>query len=473
VALFAFVALSAGCLSPTLPQHTAQAGPNGDGTTVDLAGLEQKFEAVARQVAPSVVAISAACTAIEGEDVLRTDSLNAEKLDGLLARTTRTVGTGFVVDSDGYILTNEHVIGEAQQLWVTTDDRKVYPAIVVGSDPRQDLAVLKIPATGLPVVTFAKPETVRRGMWTIALGNPYGLAMEGELAMSVGIVSATSRSLPKLSSKENRLYNDLIQTTAEINPGNSGGPLFDLNGDVIGINTAVILPQKQTNGIGFAMPVTPTIMATVADLKQGREIVYGYLGVLVSTPTARERRAAGMTAEGGARIDSIEPDSPAGKTSLKPGDIITDVNGQPIADSDHFVRMIGRMPVDQVSAVSVARSGHAKALAVDVTPRRRPMPSVAITRESQRMRWRGMLLAPIPANWAGGKQDAKQQGLIVIGLEKDSPFAKRVSQGSVITSIAGKAVSSLADLQRIVDGTLPEVCEISTFESAAMASTAQ
>jgi serine protease Do len=471
------VVLSAGCLSPTLTQRAAVAGPNAttaaDSTTIELAGLEQKFEDVARRVAPSVVAISAACTAIEGEDVLRSDSLNAEKLDGLLSRTTRTVGTGFVIDADGYILTNEHVIGEAQQLWVTTDDRKVYPAIVVGSDPRQDLAVLKINAAGLPVVNFADPAAIRRGMWTIALGNPYGLAMEGELAMSVGIVSATNRSLPKLSSKENRLYNDLIQTTAEINPGNSGGPLFDLNGDVVGINTAVILPQKQTNGIGFAMPLTPNILATVADLKQGREIVYGYLGVLVSTPTARERRTAGMSGEGGARVDSIEPDSPAAKTNLKPGDIITDVNGIAIADSDHFVRMIGRMPVDQVSAVGVVRAGRDNALAIDVTPRRRPMPSVAVTRESQRMRWRGMVLAPIPANWAGGKQDTRQQGLIVIGLEKDSPFAKRVTQGCVITSIAGKAVSSLIDLQRIVDGTLPEICEIGTTESAAMASTAQ
>jgi serine protease Do len=154
---------------------------------------------------------------------------------------------------------------------------------VIGSDPRADLAVLKIPAAGMPVVKLAKPDQViKRGQWTIAIGNPYGMAAEGEMAMSVGVVSATERSLPKLSSKEGRLYSNLIQTTAEINPGNSGGPLFNLAGEVIGINTAVILPQKQTNGIGFAIPVTDAFINHIEQLKAGREIVYGFLGVTVT-----------------------------------------------------------------------------------------------------------------------------------------------------------------------------------------------
>src|SRR5438270_770586 len=129
---------------------------------------------------------------------------------------------------------------------------------------------------------------VRRGHWTIALGNPYGLSVAGDMCMSVGIVSATGRSLPKLSGKEDRLYSDLIQTTAQINPGNSGGPLFDLRGDVIGINAAVILPQKQTNGIGFAIPTDGRFRDIVQTIKEGREVTYGYLGVRVNTATARE-----------------------------------------------------------------------------------------------------------------------------------------------------------------------------------------
>jgi S1-C subfamily serine protease len=199
--------------------------------------LEARFADVARRVAPAVVAISGADTPVQGDAPLRSEEINPDKLTDVLDTVDRSVGTGFIVDPDGYIVTNDHVVGKAEQLWVTTDDHKVYPAIVVGSDPRQDIAILKIPATELPTVHLSDGAPVHRGQWTIALGNPYGLAVGGNMSMSVGVISATSRSLPKLSGKEDRLYSDLIQTTAQINPGNSGGPLFDLHGDVIGINT--------------------------------------------------------------------------------------------------------------------------------------------------------------------------------------------------------------------------------------------
>ncbi|MGB7156764.1 MAG: trypsin-like peptidase domain-containing protein, partial [Tepidisphaeraceae bacterium] len=384
VALFVVVTLfNAGLSSP--PSATAAE------RTLDLAGLQDQFSTLATKLAPAVVAISSACDPVEADNALRSEDLTFEKIDTILGRATRMVGTGFVIDTDGYILTNEHVIGDSQQLWITTDDRTVYPAIVVGSDPRADLAVLKIAATNLPMVTFAEPGTLRRGQWSIALGNPYGYAGEGEMAMSVGVVSATGRSLNKLAAKENRLYTNLIQTTAEINPGNSGGPLFDIEGRVIGINTAVILPQKQTNGLGFAMPITPQLLQTVRELKQGREIVYGYVGILVSTPTARERRLAGIEKAIGARIDSIEADAPASKADLQAGDVIVGLNGEEIDDGDDFVRVVGRTPVDQPASMRVARAG--KTLAIDVTPRRRPMPGVAVTRESQRLRWQGLVLS--------------------------------------------------------------------------------
>src|SRR5690606_32508660 len=163
---------------------------------------------------------------------------------------------------------------------------------------------------------------------TIALGNPYGLSAAGEMCMSVGVVSATDRSLPKLASKEDRLYTNLIQTTAEINPGNSGGPLFDLQGRVIGINTAVILPQKQTNGIGFDMPITPRLLRKIDALKQGREIVYAFLGVRVVTPTPRQLRDAGVGRMMGAVVEVVEADSPAARSGLQAGDIVLAIDGQ-------------------------------------------------------------------------------------------------------------------------------------------------
>jgi len=417
--------------------------------TFDLTGLQSRFENIARKVSPSVVAIAAAVSPPDSDATLRSDEMNPSKLQGILDKTTRTVGTGFVFDSDGYILTNEHVIGDAEQIWVTTDDRKVYPAVVIGSDPRADLAVLKVPAS-LPAVSFADFDSYKRGDWTIALGNPFGLATDGEMCMSVGVVSATDRSLPKLSSKENRLYSNLIQTTAQINPGNSGGPLFDLSGKVIGINTAVILPQRQTNGIGFALPITERLMAEVHELQQGKEIIYGYIGLTVTDPTDEERLAAGLNEDVGVRIETIEEGSPANGV-LKPGDILLAVNDQTIHDTDEFVRAVGQATVDQPAPLRVWRS--AKAICVSVVPRRRPLPSVAVTRQTQRLRWQGMLLGPIPANWQDANGVSPKSGLMVLGMENDSPMKGRgITQGSIITEVAGQTVASVADLEKVVNG---------------------
>src|SRR4051794_23818206 len=146
-------------------------------STIELANLEKQFRTIADRVSPSVVAISAVATLPQdSDDAIRSDSINGDKLETILEKTTRTVGTGFVIDADGYIVTNEHVVGDASQIWVTTDNRKVYPAVVIGSDPRADIAVLRIPAHNLAVASYASPESVHRGMWTIALGNPFGLA---------------------------------------------------------------------------------------------------------------------------------------------------------------------------------------------------------------------------------------------------------------------------------------------------------
>lgn len=438
--------------------------------TIDLVGLQDQFSALASKLAPSVVAISSACDPVQADNAMRSEDLTYAKVDELLGRTTRMVGTGFFIDADGYILTNEHVIGDSEQLWVTTDDRTVYPAIIVGSDPRTDLAVLKIAATNTPPVTFAAPGELRRGQWTIALGNPYGYAGEGEMAMSVGVVSATGRSLNKLAAKENRLYTDLIQTTAEINPGNSGGPLFDIAGRVMGVNTAVILPQKQTNGIGFAMPITPQLLDTVKELKQGHEIIYGYLGILVSTPTTRERKAAGLDKAIGARVDSIEADTPASKTNLQPGDLIVSLNGEQVEDADGFIRAIGRCPVDQAATMQIARGG--QHVAVAATPQRRPMPHVAVTRARQRLRWQGLVLSSVPANFKGAKAEATT-GLLVVGMDESSPLAKTgIALGTVITTVAGKSVGSILDLQKIIEATPQDQWKIGTsVPPAAMAST--
>jgi S1-C subfamily serine protease len=456
------------------PESSRLALVTHDDETIHLANLEKQFRAVGERVAPSVVAISAAINAVDSDDALRSDELNPRKLDAMLDRVTRTVGTGFVIDADGFILTNEHVVADASGLWVTTDDHKVYPAIVVGSDPRADLAVLKIPAQNLLPARFAEPGAVRRGEWAIAIGNPYGLAVLGEMAMSVGVISATDRSLPKLASRENRLYANLIQTTAHINPGNSGGPLFDVRGAVIGINTAVVLPQKQTNGIGFAMPVTDELLAKVRQLRQGREVVYGYFGVTVSTATTRQRReAGGPSDELGVMIDAIEKGSPAADASLRAGDLLLSVDDLSIRDSDQFVRVVGSTPVDRAAAVRVARDG--KVLTLQVTPRRRALPSVAVTRDGQRFRWRGLVLGPVPENWT--KPDGTHKpsgGIMVFGVDSESPLAKDgIASGTVITAVAGKPVADLIALQQIINDTPAEQCKLTLSDAAANIASAE
>lgn len=422
------------------------------------ADLEQRFQDVAKGVSPCVVAISATESTIETDTTLRSDELNPEKLAGMLETVDRTVGTGFIVDADGFILTNDHVIANAEQLWVTTDSHKVYPAIVVGTDPRADLAVLKIPADHLPVAHFAAG-AAHRGQWTVAIGNPYGLAGGGEMSVSIGVISALDRSLPRLSGKEDRLYSGLIQTTAQINPGNSGGPLFDLSGNVIGINTAVILPQKQTNGIGFAIPADAHIQRIVSHLKQGHEVVYGYMGVRVSAPTPRERREAGMAEDAaGVRIEAVEVGSPAAAAGLKVGDIITKLDGDSVRDSEEFVRLVGMCPVAEPIKAMVFRGQEQD---VELKLRARPTPPQTVTRTSQRLRWRGMLLGPIPAGWQGANKNASAGGILVIGIDSKSPLlGEGIKAGAVITSVAGQAVHDLPQLQRIINDTPAAQCRI-------------
>ncbi|HET6248282.1 MAG TPA: trypsin-like peptidase domain-containing protein [Tepidisphaeraceae bacterium] len=463
-ALLALSGLLFSCSSAGSASRTAVVAPAEHASHVeisdnfDIPDLEQHFLDVAKRLSPSVVAISATDAKLEADDALRSDRINPEKLAAMLEPVDRTVGTGFIVDSDGYIVTNDHVVATNENIWVTTDDHRVYPAIVVGSDPRADLAVLKIPASKLPAVHFCDAAP-RRGQWSVALGNPYGLAGGGEMSLSVGVVSATGRSLPKLSSKEDRLYSDLIQTTTQINPGNSGGPLFDVHGDVIGINAAVILPQKLTNGIGFAIPVTARVRAIIQDLKEGREVAYGWLGVRVTSPTPLECKEAGLGGDGGAKIESIDPNSPASCSKLRVGDIVASFDGTAIDDSDQFIRLVGESPIDHRVKAVAYRNG--RSMNVELTTARRQPPVAAVTRDSQRMRWRGMLLGPIPRHWDFDGNPRPESGLMIIAIDPSSPFVQQgAAQGSIITTVAGKSVKSVTQLQRIINDTAPGACGI-------------
>jgi serine protease Do len=438
--------------------------------TLDATHLQQKFQQIAEHASPAVVAISASFAAADTDSSLRNEELNPDKLEAQLDRTTRTVGSGMILSPDGYILTNEHVVAEGQQLWVTTDDHKVYPAMIVGSDPRADLAVIKIPGTGFTPVDLNET-AAHRGQWTIAIGNPLGLAEAGEMAFSVGVVSATERSLSHLSNQENRLYSNLIQTTAQINPGNSGGPLFDLDGRVIGINAAVILPQKQTNGIGFAMPITADLLGEIGQLREGREIEYGYIGVNVSTPSERERQIANVPADLGVTIDSVDPDERAANI-LKPGDIVYRFDGVGVTDAEQFVRVVGRSEtIEKQVKIEASRDG--ERITLSVRPRKRQLSPLAVCHDTQRLRWHGMLLGPVPIQSASGEAVASSStgGVMVFGIDENSPARKDgVVAGSVITAVGGHAVNDVLALQKLVNDVPLDDCQITARSPVAVAS---
>ena len=428
----------------------------------DAAALEAQFQAVAQRVAPAVVAISASSEADDAPGSCRASELNTARLQDFLSRTTRVVGTGFVLTADGYVLTNDHVIDDAEQLWVTMDDRKVYPAIVVGSDPRSDLAILKIPGRQLPTVHLGDGSRASRGQWSLAVGNPFGLSGEGGMCVSVGVISAVHRSLPKLTEKENRLYSDLLQTTAQINPGNSGGPLFDLRGDVIGINTAVVLPQHTAtanlNGIGFALPIDDHLRATVAHLEHGDELPYGYLGVLVSDPTDRERQTSGLADGSGVCVEEVRPDSPAA-TVLRAGDVILSLADQPITDSGDFVRRVGSTRPDRAVPMSLLRDG--RTVTATVTLRRRQLPVASVTHLNQRLRWVGLVVIPLPPDETG-------PGVKVARIDPASPFAKSgVKAGTVLRTVAGRPIGSIIELQQVINDFPLDQCALGTAEPGA------
>ena len=426
----------------------------------DADALEQQFRLVAERVAPAVVAISASSEANDNPASRRTAELNSDKLQAFLARTTRVVGTGFILSADGYVLTNDHVIDDAEQLWVTMDDRRVYPAVIVGTDPRSDLAVLKIPGRGLPAVHLGDGDKARRGQWSIAIGNPYGLSADGGLCVSVGVLSAVHRSLPKLTERENRLYCDLLQTTAQINPGNSGGPLFDLRGDVIGVNTAVVLPQHSAggtlNGIGFAIPVDAHLRDIVAHLERGDDLPYGYLGVVVSNPTDHDRESTGLADAAGVCVDEVRPDSPAVRV-LRPGDVITALADRPVVDSGDFVRLVGCTPTDRAVTVSLLRDGRPTTATVRL--RRRPLPAAAVTRSTQRLRWGGMLVVADPA------------GLKVTHVDPTGPFAA-VHEGALLRTVAGRRVRSVVELQDVINDCPLAQCALGVTDPAPADATA-
>ena len=273
-------------------------------------------------------------------------------------RRPRSLGSGFIVSDDGYILTNNHVVENAEEILVRFSDRRELAAEVVGADQRSDLALLKVEAEDLPKVRLGQSEDLEVGEWVLAIGSPFGF----DYSVTVGIVSAKGRSLP---TESNENYVPFIQTDVAINPGNSGGPLFNLDGEVVGINSQIYSRSGGFMGVSFAIPID--VAMEVADqLKANGRVSRGWLGVVIQEVSRELAESFGLDRPHGALISEVLPDSPAEEGGLLPGDIITEFNGNAIDRSFELPHFVGRTPADSEAELTVMRDGKRQELQVQV-----------------------------------------------------------------------------------------------------------
>jgi serine protease Do len=343
-------------------------------------------------------------------------------------------GSGFFISPDGYIVTNNHVVDHAKNVQVTTMDGTTYKAKVIGTDPKTDLALIKVSADkAFPFVKFAQ-NTPRVGDWVVAVGNPFGL----HDTVTAGIVSARGRDIGSGP------YDDYIQIDAPINKGNSGGPAFDTNGNVIGVNTAIVSPSGGSVGIGFDIPA-PTVKMIVAQLKEHGHVNRAWLGVQVQPVSADIADSLGLKQAQGAIVDEPQANSPAAKAGIKAGDVITEVDGKTVTDSRALARTIGMMAPDTSVKLTVVHNGEVKDMSV--TLGHMPTAKTAMNDSDQSGNGvpnLGLTLAP--ANDVAG---AGGQGLAVVNVDPDGLAAQRgIQTGDVILDIGGKPVATGSDVRQ-------------------------
>ena len=277
---------------------------------------------------------------------------------GQREREVRSGGSGFIISEDGYLLTNNHVVDDADEIIVSLSDRREYKAELIGSDERSDLALLKIEAENLPVVKIGKSNDLKVGEWVVAIGSPFQL----NFSVTAGIVSAKGRSIPNGSDST---YVPFIQTDVAINPGNSGGPLFNLEGKVVGINSQIYTKSGGYMGVSFAIPIDYA-MDIVNQLKDGGSVARGWLGVSIREVTSDLAKSLGMPGPKGAFVNQVMPDSPAEKAGLLAQDVITQFDGVEIVYSEDLPMTVGSIKPGSKIEANVLREGKTKKIKIEV-----------------------------------------------------------------------------------------------------------
>ncbi|MGR0280110.1 DegQ family serine endoprotease [Marinomonas dokdonensis] len=345
-----------------------------------------------------------------------------------------SLGSGFIISQDGYVLTNNHVIDGADVIHVRLNDRREYLAELVGTDPRTDLALLKIEAENLPTVTMGESDKLKPGQWVLAIGSPFGF----DYTVTAGIVSATGRNLPSDS------YVPFIQTDVAINPGNSGGPLFNLDGEVVGINSQIYTRSGGFMGVSFAIP-SKVAMSVVEQLKVDGKVSRAWLGVLIQDVNNELAESFGLDRPQGALVSRVMDDSPAEKAGLRSGDIILSFNGEDIEHSGELPYVVGQMKAgDEVTAV-IYRDG--KEQNIDVILEARSEDGSSPTEAQKELTRLGMKVGEVPSDVAA-RLDI-EGGVVVEQVLGGAASRNGLQQGDVITMLNGQRIEGVTEFKAI------------------------
>ncbi|HEX4881485.1 MAG TPA: DegQ family serine endoprotease [Porticoccaceae bacterium] len=353
-------------------------------------------------------------------------------------RRRQAMGSGFVISADGYIVTNNHVIDGADDIQVRFSDRREYEAKVVGADARSDLALLKIEAKGLPTVRLGADDDLRVGEWVVAIGSPFGL----DYSASAGIVSAIGRSLPTERGED---YVPFIQSDVAINPGNSGGPLFNLKGEVVGVNSQIFTRSGGSIGLSFSIPVR-VVREVVGQLQESGHVVRGWLGVYIQDVDRALAESLHLDNPQGALIAQIEPGSPAADAGFEAGDVVTEFNGRRIVDASDLPHTVGLMKPGAKAGATVIRKGDRIQLKVTVGGRPGETTAAAGAAQGDRL---GVEVEEVDEqmreNWRlpGGvavTQVYPESAADLAGLQP----------GDIIVQLGYNAISGVADYERII-----------------------
>ncbi len=415
------------------------------------------FKELVKDTSPAVVNISTIQAAEEGQahpfgqfrgpngeeipEIFRHFFQFPDSEKGPRRKSPQSLGSGFIISKDGYVLTNHHVVDGADKVMVRLNDRRVMEAEVVGSDKRADIALLKLDAKNLPTVKVGRSSRLEVGEWVLAIGSPFGF----DYSVTAGIVSAKERALA------NETYVPFIQTDVAINPGNSGGPLFNLDGEVVGVNSQIYTRSGGFMGLSFAIPID--VAMEVADqLKDKGFVTRGWLGVIIQEVNKDLAESFGLDKPAGALVAKVLPGSPAEAAGLREGDVILKFNNVPVILSSDLPHQVGRVKPGANAKVSVMRNGQRRNITVTIgeLPDER---SLAQNNSTKKEKSNGNRLNLVVAELDEARKDKWNltSGVVVRRVLKGAASDAGLMVGDVITMLNGKRINTVADLDKVAD----------------------